>query len=46
MEPSDNPRHFEKVQWFARYWNKHMKSSQALPRITGPGLMPEPAVWG
>jgi hypothetical protein len=46
MASSDNPRHFEKVQWFARYWNKQIRSCQALPRITGPGLSPEPAFWG
>jgi hypothetical protein len=33
-ESVDNPRHFEKVQWFARYWNK---CSPYIP-VTGPGM--------
>ena len=23
-EAMDSPRHFEKIQWFARYWNKEI----------------------
>jgi hypothetical protein len=42
----DNPRHFEKVQWFAKYWNKNVLAGRGLSRISGPGLSPEPAVWG
>jgi hypothetical protein len=34
----DNPRHFEKVQWFARYWNKHLPDGAASFRVKGPGL--------
>lgn len=33
-ESVDNPRHFEKVQWFARYWNK---CSPYIP-VAGPGM--------
>lgn len=33
-ESVDDPRHFEKVQWFARYWNK---CSPYIP-VTGPGM--------
>jgi len=32
-EAMDNPRHFEKVLWFARYWNDN---NPALP-IGEPG---------
>ncbi len=35
----DNPRHFEKVQWFARYWNDVVMShSHEVRLIMGPGL--------
>jgi hypothetical protein len=43
---TDNPRHFEKVQWFAKYWNKSIAAGRGLSPIRGPGLSPEPAVWG
>jgi hypothetical protein len=33
-ESVDNPRHFEKVQWFARYWNK----CSPYLLVTGPGM--------
>lgn len=38
-EAVDNPRHFEKVKWFAQYWNRSRPDT--LPRsfrISGPGL--------
>jgi hypothetical protein len=35
----DNPKHFKKVRWFARYWNAIVPTEdQAFPRISGPGL--------
>jgi hypothetical protein len=35
----DTPRHFEKVQWFANYWNISMREERAgLKFIKGPGL--------
>ena len=46
-EAVDTPKHFEKVQWFARYWNDAVadNSDMAL-RITWPGLDKIPATWG
>jgi hypothetical protein len=41
----DTPRHFEKVQWFASYWNKEITASFGL-RIRGVALDPTPATWG
>jgi hypothetical protein len=37
-EALDNPRHFEKVQWFARYWNSTLPAHASSFRILGPGL--------
>jgi hypothetical protein len=38
-EAIDNPRHFEKVQWFARYWNASIPSGlRGIAHIKGPGL--------
>jgi hypothetical protein len=38
-EAVDNPRHFEKVQWFANYWNAFMPDGiPGLEPIKGPGL--------
>jgi hypothetical protein len=38
-EVVDNPRHFEKVQWFARYWNSILPKDATEPyRIRGPGV--------
>ena len=36
----DNPSHFEKVQWFANYWNVTVRALEGGPirSITGPGL--------
>jgi hypothetical protein len=34
----DNPAHFEKVQWFARYWNSCLPANASSFRILGPGL--------
>jgi hypothetical protein len=37
-ETVDNPRHFEKVQWFAAYWNQSITQIKGMPRIDGPGV--------
>jgi hypothetical protein len=38
-ESTDNPRHFEKVQWFARYWNQHVPYGVTkFTPIIGPGM--------
>jgi hypothetical protein len=37
-ESVDDPRIFEKVRWFANYWNKYIEPLGAQYRITGPGL--------
>jgi hypothetical protein len=38
-ESMDNPRHFEKVQWFARYWNNAIpRLATDFPRVHGAGL--------
>ena len=37
-EAMDNPAHFEKVQWFARYWNKSLPANATSFRIMGVGL--------
>ena len=38
----DNPRHFEKVQWFARYWNQCIPNKLiGFKRIEGVGLDPK-----
>jgi hypothetical protein len=39
-ESVDNPRHFEKVQWFVRYWNSVVepKKIEGLGPIRGSGL--------
>jgi hypothetical protein len=35
----DNPRHFEKVQWFARYWNETTGPFRdEISAVTGPGM--------
>jgi hypothetical protein len=35
----DTPRHFQKVQWFANYWNLTLAEERAgLKFVTGPGL--------
>jgi hypothetical protein len=41
----DNPKHFEKVQWFAKYWNR-VARPLGVKHIVGPGVDPTPAVWG
>ena len=34
----DNPQHFEKVKWFARYWNESTSEHRKFVRpVTGPG---------
>jgi hypothetical protein len=38
-ESVDNPRHFEKVQWFASYWNRiDLPITGGLRQIVGPGI--------
>jgi hypothetical protein len=38
-ESVDAPRHFEKVQWFANYWNISIREERAgLKFINGAGL--------
>lgn len=46
-EAIDNPRHFEKVQWFAKYWNRTLEPvSKDVRLISGPGLAGDPGIWG
>lgn len=38
-EATDNPRHFEKVQWFAGYWHRSVPyGAPTFSQITGPGM--------
>lgn len=38
-EATDNPNHFEKVQWFARFWNSNLPEWTAgTCTVKGPGL--------
>jgi hypothetical protein len=40
-EAVDNPRHFEKVQWFASYWNGALGiHTRTVSAINGPGVGP------
>jgi hypothetical protein len=34
----DNPRHFGKVQWFAKYWNASLPANATSYRVLGVGL--------
>jgi hypothetical protein len=47
-EATDIPEHFEKVKWFANYWNEtiDMWGVKGFRKVTGPGVDPKPAVWG
>jgi hypothetical protein len=36
-EAVDNPRHFEKVQWFASYWNDVFRDCSDIEKVRGPG---------
>jgi hypothetical protein len=46
-EAADNPRHFEKVKWFAQYWNEAVPfGTKNFRSIVGPGLDPKPGIWG
>lgn len=46
-ESFDQPSHFEKVRWFAKFWNKSFdRCGGELKRIRGAGVDPEPAFWG
>jgi hypothetical protein len=39
-EAADNPNHFEKAQWFARYWNAAFPREEVRTgRVKGPGLL-------
>ncbi len=38
QEAIDNPRHYEKVQWFARYWNSCLPANASTFRVLSPGL--------
>jgi hypothetical protein len=38
-ESADNPNHFEKARWFARYWNTSFPSGEKrVGLVNGPGL--------
>jgi hypothetical protein len=38
-EAADNPEHFMKVQWFARYWNNSLvPNDNRIKPVQGPGL--------
>jgi hypothetical protein len=37
-ESMDNPRHFEKVRWFAHYWNETVAPATDYQRVLGAGL--------
>jgi hypothetical protein len=40
VEAADNPNHFEKVRWFASYWNSAFPPGEARTgRVIGPGLI-------
>jgi len=46
LESVDTPRHFEKAQWFARYWNDSIiRIRSSVDRISGPGLDEKAVVW-
>jgi hypothetical protein len=45
-ESADNPSHFEKVRWFADYWNDSISTLPELKRIFGPGLTLPPLPLG
>jgi hypothetical protein len=34
----DNPRHFKKVQWFAKYWDESVGFAPDVVRLRGPGV--------
>lgn len=35
----DTPRHFEKVRWFANYWNERVAPNTEYQRVLGAGLV-------
>jgi hypothetical protein len=37
-ESTDTPSHFDKVRWFANYWNESVAQHPALRRVFGAGL--------
>jgi hypothetical protein len=47
-EATDNPSHFEKVKWFASYWNDTIEgwNIEGFKPVSGSGLDPKAAVWG
>lgn len=46
-EAADNPNHFEKIKWFASYWNDTIQewNIEGFKRITGAGLDLRPPPW-
>jgi hypothetical protein len=48
QEAVDEPRHFEKIQWFARYWNEIADEYQSRysMRIDRAGLLVPKSYWG
>jgi hypothetical protein len=46
IEAVDTPRHFEKVQWFASYWNRVVGACAPQLLVDGPGTTPNSAYWG
>ena len=47
-EATDNPKHFEKIKWFANYWNETIAvwDIEGFKRVAGPGVDQKPATWG
>ncbi|MGJ5051821.1 hypothetical protein ACQR09_32490 [Bradyrhizobium oligotrophicum] len=39
-EAADNPNHFEKAQWFARYWNEGLNEHREVGKVRGPVTCP------
>ena len=40
-QAADNPRHYEKHKWFARYWNDEFHEVHSgIPKLQGVGLGP------
>lgn len=46
QESADHPRHFEKVQWFAKYWNNTIADLKgAVNSVRGPGVERDSTFW-
>lgn len=43
-ESMDTPRHFEKVRWFARYWNETVSRHTDYQRVLGAGVELSPKI--